>query len=111
MERVNEFDKSFPKGDSGVKYLFRGPHIDWGILVLKPGEALGKHGHKEVEETFYFLAGTPILYINDTSFRIKVGDAFRIEPTESHNIVNDTAQPIKIVFIKHLYRPEDKIAY
>ncbi|MDI6782476.1 MAG: cupin domain-containing protein [bacterium] len=111
MERVNEFDKSFPKGDSGVKYLFRGPNIDWGILVLKPGESLGKHGHTEVEETFYFPDSAPRFYINDTPHRIKPGDAFRIEPTESHNIVNDTEQPIEIIFIKHIYRPEDKITY
>ena len=111
MERVNEFDKSFPKGDSGVKYLFRGPNIDWGVLVLKPGESLGKHGHKEVEETFYFPDSAPMFYINDILYRVKPGDAFRIEPSESHHIVNDTERPIKIIFIKHLYRPEDKITY
>jgi len=111
MERVNEFEKSFPKGDSGVKYLFRGPNIDWGILVLKPGESLGKHGHKEVEETFYFPNSAPIIYINDVPYRVKSGDAFRIPTTESHNITNDTASLIKIIFIKHIYRPEDKITY
>lgn len=111
MERTNEFDKPFPKGDSGVKYLFRGPHIDWGVLVLSAGEMLGKHGHSEVEETFYFPDSAPMIYINDAPFRVKAGDAFRIEPTESHNIVNDTGQPIKIIFIKHIYRPQDKISY
>lgn len=111
MQRINEFEKTFPKGNSGVKYLFRGPNIDWGIIILKPGESLGKHGHKEVEETFFFLDGEPMIYINDTPHRIKLGDAFRIEPTESHNIVNDTDQSIKIIFIKHIYCPEDKITY
>ena len=111
MERVNEFAKSFPKGDSGVKYLFRGPHIDWGILVLKPNDSLGKHGHKEVEETFYFPDSAPLMVINDVQYRVKAGDAFRIEPTESHNIVNDTGSPIRVIFIKHIYRPENKVTY
>lgn len=43
MQLVNEYDLSFRKGDSGPKYLFRGPNIDWGVLLLKPGQTLGKH--------------------------------------------------------------------
>ena len=54
MERVNEKEKEFRFGDSGPKYLFRGPKHEWGIVVLKPGQTLGAHYHNEVEETFTF---------------------------------------------------------
>ena len=111
MERANESEKTFRKVDSGPKYLFRGPMIDWGVIVLKPGEKMGVHGHNEVEETFYFVQGTPKMIVNDVSYQVKVGDAFRIEPLEKHDIDNDTNAPVKLVFIKCPYLPDDKISY
>lgn len=109
MKKVNEYQLSFRKGDSGPKYLFRGPHTDWGIIILKPGETLGRHYHNEVEETFYFIEGTPIIKINETEYRTEIGDAFLIEPKEIHDIINDTQVPVKVIFIKYPYLPEDKV--
>jgi len=108
MERVNEHDLEYRKGDSGPKYLFRGPNIDWGVLRFLPGQELGRHLHRKVEETFYFVKGTPKMIVNDQEYRVRQGDAFRIEPGEAHNIINDTDEPIDAVFIKHIYAPDDK---
>jgi len=109
MERVNEFEKEYRGGASGVKYLFRGPNIDWGVVRFAPGEELGLHKHKEVEETFYFPAGEPLMTIEGQAYRVRKGDAFRIPPGESHNIVNDTSEPVDAVFIKSCYLPTDKV--
>jgi len=109
MERVNEKDKEFRFGDSGPKYIFRGPKMEWGILVLKPAETMGAHYHEKVEETFFFCEGEPEIIINGVSQKVKEGDAFRIEPKEKHDIVNNTASKAKVIFIKCPYLPEDKI--
>jgi len=109
MERVNEFDLEYRQGDSGPKYLFRGPQLDWGVLKFLPGQELGPHHHDRVEETFYFTAGTPKMIVDDAECRVRTGDAFRIEPGEVHNIVNDTDEPIEAVFIKSTYDPKDKV--
>ncbi|MFB0527256.1 MAG: cupin domain-containing protein [bacterium] len=109
MERVNEKEKEFRSGDSGPKYLFRGPRIEWVILILKPGESLGAHYHKEVEETFYFLEGKAKLMVDGTEYPGGAGEAFRLEPGEKHDILNDFQSPIRAVFIKCPYKPEDKI--
>jgi len=109
VERVNEHDLEYRQGDSGPKYLFRGPAIDWGVLKFLPGQELGPHHHERVEETFYFTAGTPKMIVDDAEFRVRTGDAFRIEPGEVHNIINDTDQPIEAVFIKGSYDPKDKV--
>ena len=47
MKVVKESDFEYRGGDSGVKYLFRGPSIDWGVILLKPREYMGDkpHGH------------------------------------------------------------------
>lgn len=109
MERVNEAEIGFRFGDKGPKYLFRGPRIEWGIILLKPNDTLGAHLHNEVEETFYFIEGEPQMIINDLSHRVKSGDAFRIEPKEKHDIINDTSLPVRLIFIKAPYNPEDKV--
>jgi len=109
MEKVNEAEKEYRNGDSGPKYLFRGPRLDWGVLRFLPGQQLGTHYHEKVEETFYFTRGTPLVVVNGEEHRVRVGDAFRMEPGDVHNIINDTAEPIDAVFIKSDYLPKDKI--
>lgn len=110
MERVNEYDQEYRGGDSGVKYMYRGPNIDWGVILMKPGETLGDHYHEEVEETFYFTQGTPIMKVNDQEHRVNVGDAFRLVPPDKHDIINDTEGEVKITFIKYPFRPKDKVS-
>lgn len=109
MERVNRDEKEFRGGDSGPKYLFRGPKMEWGILVFKPSQTLGAHYHNEVEETFYFEKGSPQMLVNDISHRARPGDAFRLEPKERHDIINDTQEDVQAIFIKCPYIPTDKV--
>jgi mannose-6-phosphate isomerase-like protein (cupin superfamily) len=87
----------------------RGPRIDWGIVKFMPGDELGPHYHRVVEETFYFPAGSPRMVIDATEYRVEAGDAFRVDPGETHNIVNDTASEVIVLFIKVPYDPEDRI--
>jgi len=112
MEKVNENEKEYRKGNkSGPKYLMRGPKLEWGIIRLEPGEAMGAHGHNEVEEVFYFFEGEPKILVNDKEHRVKQGDVFRLEAKEKHDIVNDTSAPVRYIFIKCPFLPEDKITY
>jgi len=110
MEKINEKERGFRFGDSGPKYLHRGPYMEWGIIVLKPGETLGPHYHQEIEEVFYFVKGRPKMIVNEESYRVTEGDAYKIEAKEVHNIINDTKEHIKTIFIKAPYKPEDKVS-
>jgi quercetin dioxygenase-like cupin family protein len=109
VQHVNERELEYRGGASGPKYLFRGPRVDWGVIRFLPGETLGQHFHEEVEETFYFTAGRGKIVVNGEEHEIRPGDAFRLEPGERHDIVNTGEAPLDGVFIKHVYRPEDKV--
>jgi mannose-6-phosphate isomerase-like protein (cupin superfamily) len=89
----------------------RGPSIDWGVILLKPGESMAEkaHGHNFIDETFYFVEGNGIMIINDKEIEALEGSVFLIEPKEIHNIRNESNNSIKIIFIKGDYKPEDKI--
>ena len=108
---MNEKDFEYRNKDSGVKYLMRGPSIDWGLILLKPGEYMGgkPHGHNELDETFYFMEGDGVMIIDDKEYDAPQGSVFLCEPKEMHNIRNSSDKPIKIVFIKGEYKPDDKI--
>ena len=111
IKKVNEDEFEYRGGESGVKYLMRGPSIDWGIIYLKPGEMMAEkaHGHNELDETFYFMEGNGVMIINDKEHDAKQGSVFLLEPKEMHNIKNNSDKPIKIVFIKSAFKPDDKI--
>ncbi|MBD3351491.1 MAG: cupin domain-containing protein [Candidatus Lokiarchaeota archaeon] len=111
VKHVNENDLEYRNKDSGPKYLIRGPNIDWGVILMKPGTKMGAHGHNEVEETFYFLSGEGNIYINDKAYPAKAGDVYYLEPKEKHDIENTGDDDMKLVFIKHPYLPDDKIKY
>jgi quercetin dioxygenase-like cupin family protein len=108
MQKVNERDCAFRGGDSGVKYFMRGPKLDWGLILLKPGQAMGEHGHKVVEETFYVLEGTPTLMVDGRKIPTGPGDVFRLAPRERHDLCNDAGEPARVIFIKTPYLPDDK---
>ena len=110
MKYVNEKDFQYRGGESGVKYVMRGPSIDWGLILLKPGEKMAEnaHGHNLLDETFFFVEGDGIMTVDNNEFVALEGSVFLVEPTELHNIRNDSDKSIKIVFIKGDYKPDDK---
>ena len=110
MKQVNEKDFQYRGGESGVKYLMRGPSIDWGLILLKPGEKMAEkaHGHNLLDETFYFVEGDGVMIVDGKDFIALEGSVFLVEPKEMHNIRNDSKKPIKILFIKGDYKPDDK---
>ena len=111
MERANEQEKQYRDGDHGVKYLIRGPNIDWGVIRLRPGDALGAHYHERVEETFYVTSGSPTMIVNGEELPARTGDCFRMEPADRHDIVNDGDEVTDLVFIKCPFDKEDKVSF
>ena len=42
MLKINESEQEYRFGNSGPKYLLRGPRVDFGLVVLQPGEDFQK---------------------------------------------------------------------
>jgi mannose-6-phosphate isomerase-like protein (cupin superfamily) len=47
--------------------------------------------------------------LNDKPYEIVPGDTVYIEPKETHDIINDGTEDLKIFFIKCPFKPEDKV--
>lgn len=108
MKISDERDNGFRTDRGGVKYMFRGPNLDWGIICLLPGDSLGPHLHRKVEETFYFVRGEGLMVVDGNEHPAATGMAFYIEPGEGHDIRNTSNMPLSVVFTKYPYDPDDK---
>ncbi|MHA1672397.1 MAG: cupin domain-containing protein [Promethearchaeota archaeon] len=106
MQIVHEKDQ---EDKDGVKYMVRGPNIDWGTITLQPGQKKSAHFHEILAETFYVTEGVITFILNDQNIDIQAGSAIRLEKTETHGLENRTVAPAKLIFIKEQYLPHDKV--
>lgn len=109
MFKVNESEKEYRFGDSGPKYLMRGPRTGCGIVVLNPGQEFKGHYHTVMEENFFMMEGELEFHINGTPILCKVGDLLHLEPEESHYLINKSDKPAKAMFILAPYTENDKV--
>lgn len=100
MLKVNENNFEYRFVDNGPKYLLKGPNIDLGVVVLKPGQDFQNHYHTTCEEVFFVLEGAVDFYINDVLVSVKQGDMLQVNPYESHYLLNRTNETFKAIFIK-----------
>ncbi|MFS0781760.1 cupin domain-containing protein [Bacillus sp. 1P06AnD] len=100
MEKVNEHDFVYRFGDYGPKYLLKGPNIDVGIVVLKPGQDFTNHYHTECEEVFFVLHGKIDFYVNEQKIHVQPGDLIQCRPLERHYLINRSGEECKALFIK-----------
>jgi mannose-6-phosphate isomerase-like protein (cupin superfamily) len=114
MIHFHDNERPFKEGDCGPKYLGTGPGYEWGVLVLKPGQGsrvYGRHYHQVVSETFYFLEGDILMWVEGKEFRAKAGDIVTVEPNEKHWLENDSSQDCRAIFMKYPIDPADRVPF
>jgi quercetin dioxygenase-like cupin family protein len=109
MFKVSENEKEYRFGDSGPKYLMRGPRIALGVVRLNAGQDFKKHYHPNMEENFLVIEGNLDIYVGDQKFACSSGDFVHAEPLEPHYLVNNSNAPAKVVFIPGPFMENDKV--
>ncbi|MEW9123722.1 MAG: cupin domain-containing protein [Thermotaleaceae bacterium] len=108
MIKVNESEREYRFGDSGPKYLRKGPFLSTGVVVFNPGQDFQSHYHKIMEESFLIISGELDFYMNGQLVKCVEGDLITAEPGESHYIVNTSDKVAKAVFMLAPFQLEDK---
>ena len=57
MYIINENEREYRFGDSGPKYLMKGPRMNFAIVQFMPGQDFTAHYHNVMEENFFILEG------------------------------------------------------
>ncbi len=108
MQLVKEKDREYRFGDSGPKYLRKGPRLSAGVVVLQPGQDFKNHYHNIMEESFLILDGKVDISIDDTVYTCEPGDLITAEPGETHHLMNNYDVPMKAVFMLAPFQLQDK---
>ncbi|RKX97457.1 MAG: cupin domain-containing protein [Spirochaetes bacterium] len=109
MKLVNESEREYRFGDSGPKYLMKGPRMSAGVVAFKPGESFKAHFHHIMEESFFIMEGKLDFFIDDKKFTCGPGDLITAEPGEAHFLINNYEMRAKAVFMLAPFQLEDKV--
>ena len=106
---VHENDFEYRFGDSGPKYLMKGPRMNFALVQFMPGQDFTAHFHNVMEENFYILSGKVDIVVEDKIHTLSAGQFIHIEPGEVHYVINKYDEPVKMVSTLAPYQEEDKI--
>lgn len=106
---VNENEKEYRFGNSGPKYLMKGPRTNFALVQFQPGEDFMAHYHNIMEENFFILEGEIDIIVDGKVNHMKKGDLIHIEPGEIHYCINNSNSPVKMVSTLGPYQEVDKV--
>lgn len=106
---VSEKDFEYRFGDSGPKYLMKGPRMNFAIVRFNPGEDFKAHIHNVMEENFYILEGEVDIVVDGKMHRLTAGQFIHIEPKESHYVINNSSAPVLMISTLAPYEEVDKV--
>jgi len=109
MYIVKEDEKSYRFGDSGPKYLMKGPRMNFALVRFNPGQDFQAHYHNVMEENFYILEGEVDVIVDGKVNHLYPGEMIHIEPGEIHYVVNNYGNPVKMVSTLAPFRETDKV--
>jgi quercetin dioxygenase-like cupin family protein len=108
MYIIDEKDLEYRNGDSGPKYLMKGPRMNFAVVQFPPGSDFKAHYHNIMEENFYVLEGEIDIIVvgKDATDKRQV---IHVEPEESHYLVNNSEKTARLVATLAPYQASDKV--
>lgn len=106
---IHEDEREYRFGDSGPKYLMRGPRMNFAMVQLQAGQDFKAHYHNEMEENFFILGGEVDVVVNGTVHHLTPGKLIHIEPGEIHYLINNSTSPVKMIATLAPFRDVDKV--
>lgn len=109
MYIINESEKEYRFGDSGPKYLMKGPRMNFALVQFQPKQDFKAHYHSIMEENFYILEGEIDIIVDGVVNHLKPGQMIHIEPNEVHYCINHSDKPVKMVSTLAPFQKVDKV--
>ena len=109
MYIVNENEREYRFGDSGPKYLMKGPRMNFALVAFNPGQDFKAHYHNVMEENFFILEGEIDIVVDGVVNHLKAGDLIHIEPGEIHYCINNYDKPMKMISTLAPFTDPDKV--
>ncbi|WMJ84739.1 cupin domain-containing protein [Oscillospiraceae bacterium LTW-04] len=109
MYVLNESEREYRFGNSGPKYLMKGPRMNFAVVQFLAGEDFTAHFHNTMEENFFILEGEIDIVVDGKVNKLKQGDFIHIEPGEIHYCVNNSNALVKMISTLAPFQEIDKV--
>ncbi len=106
---VNEKDREYRFGNSGPKYLMKGPRMNFAVVQFQAGEDFKAHYHNVMEENFFILEGEVDIVVDGVTHHLVPGDLIHIEPGEVHYVINKSNSAVKMISTLAPFQDSDKV--
>jgi len=106
---IDQSERDFRFGDSGPKYLMKGPRSNFALVRFNPGEDFPAHYHNIMEENFYILEGQVDVHVDDQVHHLYPGQLIHIEPKQVHYVNNPYEKPVLMISTLAPYQEVDKV--
>ena len=106
---IDENEKEYCFGDSGPKYLMKGPRSNFALVQFQAGQDFKAHYHNIMEENFFILEGEVDIEVDGVCHTLKAGQLIHIEPKEVHYVINRSNSVVKMVSTLAPYQEVDKV--
>ncbi len=106
---IDENEKEYRFGDSGPKYLMKGPRSNFALVQFQAGQDFKAHYHNIMEENFFILEGEVDIEVDGVCHTLKAGQLIHIEPKEVHYVINRSNSVVKMVSTLAPYQEVDKV--
>ena len=75
------------------------PHLTaFSRATLQPGQTAHAHEHRDMFEVFLVESGAGLMTIDGAEYRLERGVCMLIEPAERHEITNDGASELVLIY-------------
>lgn len=105
---IHENEREYRNGDSGPKYLMKGPRSNFALVQFMPGQDFQAHYHDIMEENFFILSGKVDIVVDGVLHTLEEGQLIHIEPLEVHYVANPYDKPVKMISTLAPYQEQDK---
>ena len=109
MYILHENDREYRFGDSGPKYLMKGPRMNFAVVQFQPGQDFKAHYHNVMEENFFILEGEVDVIVDGKVNHLTPGQFIHIEPGEIHYVINHYSKAVKMISTLAPYTDPDKV--
>ncbi len=106
---ISENDREYRFGDSGPKYLMKGPRSNFALVQFQPGQDFKAHYHNVMEENFFILEGEVDIVVDNVVHHLVPGQLIHVEPGEVHYVINRGTVPVKMVSTLAPFTDPDKV--
>ncbi|NLV57606.1 MAG: cupin domain-containing protein [Clostridiales bacterium] len=106
---IHESEREYRFGDSGPKYLMKGPRMNFALVQFQPGQDFKAHYHHVMEENFFILEGEVDIVVDGVMHHLTQGQLIHIEPMEIHYLINNSDRAVKMISTLAPYTDPDKV--